>query len=114
MSDNDIVVHFRREKTYEECAHEKNAIESRGETYNSLEVDRWVYVGETIMSSVPDKDEFVWLNGIHYIVRSRSWSIKVAELPHQPNFDDTHVMITLGSPINTGNDGVMPLVDFRN
>ena len=112
MSDNDIIVHFRREKTHTEAIEEKTSIERRGEEYDSTKLSRWVYVGETIMSSVPDTNESIWVNGVHYQVVSRSWSVAVAERPGQPNFEDTHVMLTLGDYM--GRFALVPVEDFRN
>ena len=95
MIEQFTVVHFRREKTYLECQAEVEAGQAKGIKVDPQKVNRWKFMGETLMVDVPQQDRFIFINGIQYRVADVSWSLHLSELPGQPNFDNPQVMITL-------------------
>lgn len=102
--DTYTVVHFRREKNAVEYQAEKGQL-------GSPNPDRWLYMGEIAMAEVPLKDAFIFVNGTCHKVLDVTWSIKLADRPGQPNFDDPQVMVTLRREAPYS-DSVSPSADF--
>lgn len=101
--DDFLVVHFRREK---------NALEYQAEqTHVGQQIERFLYMGELVMSAVPVQDTYMFVNGDSYRVGNVTWSVRLAAIPGQPSMDNPEVMITLVAQTDFTN-GLAPQEDF--
>lgn len=101
MSDYPTAVMFRREKSNQEVQRDGTA------------AGRWVDLGATMMDHVPAVGEYLWLNGKHYVIGDRSWSLNVVEPPNQPDYEMPQVMLTLRWAYVDRERNSVPLADFR-
>lgn len=106
------VVHFRREKTYEEAEHEKAATIAKGQLYDVSKFERWAIMGELLMPEVPKVDRFIFINGVQYRVMDITWSIHLSEKPGQPSFDEPQVMVTVRRDSANSQTPYAPTEDF--